>query len=64
MKVEVLFHSSSTPKIIKDAVSVYTKGLFVCVQKKSGLILKWPESNVFQVAHMHGMHEGSSMGGR
>ena len=58
--VEILFHTSSSPKRIK-AVAVYTKDALLCIQRKDGLILKYPLLNVFQVAHKHGAHAGSSV---
>lgn len=59
MKVEIIFHSSSTPKIVKRVYAVYTKGALLCVQRRDGLIIKYPLENVFSVAHKHGKHAGS-----
>jgi len=59
MKVQILFHTSSTPKKIKKVYAVYTKDQLLCVQLKSGLILKYPLLNVFCVSHKHGKHHGS-----
>ena len=61
--IEIIFISSSTPKKIK-ATSVYTKAGLLCVEMipdEQGrvLILKYPLSNIFQVAHYHGEHLGS-----
>ena len=58
--VEILFHTSSSPKKIK-AVAVYTKDALLCIQRADGMILKYPLLNVFQVAHRHGAHVGSSI---
>ena len=59
MKVEIIFKSSSTPKCI-DARAVYTKGGLLCIDTTGGPILKYPLVNVFQVAHEHGPHMGST----
>jgi len=64
MKVEVLFMSSSTPKVIDNATAVYTKGALVCIEKDDGLIIKYPLCNVFSICHEHGKHMGSSKGDR
>jgi len=60
MKVEIIFHTSSTPKIIKKVSSIYTKGQLLCVQYKSGLISKYPLLNIFSVSHWHGKHLGTT----
>ena len=60
MKIEILFHTSSSPKTIKKVVAVYTKDALLCVQLKDGLILKYPLLNIFSVSHMHGQHLGTS----
>jgi hypothetical protein len=60
MKVEIIFHTSSTPKIIEDAYAVYTKGDLCCVQLKSGIIIKYPLCNIFSIAHEHGEHLGTT----
>ncbi|KKM69375.1 hypothetical protein LCGC14_1451450 [marine sediment metagenome] len=60
MKVEIIFHSSSTPKKIKDVESIYTKGALLCVQLDDGLIIKYPLLNIFSVAHYHGTHLGTN----
>jgi hypothetical protein len=60
MEVEILFHTSSTPKIV-DACAVYTKGGLLCVELADNkTILKYPLCNIFQVAHDHGFHKGTS----
>ena len=60
MQVEILFHSSSTPKKI-EANAVYTKGALLCVELADNrTILKYPLCNVFSVAHEHGDHMGTS----
>lgn len=60
MEVEILFHSSSTPKII-EATAVYTKGALLCIElADSNVIIKYPLVNVFSVAHEHGFHLGTS----
>jgi len=61
MLVEIIFHTSSKPKVI-EADDVYTKGGLLCVQlpPPRNVILKYPLMNVFQVSHPHGPHEGST----
>lgn len=59
-EVEILFHTSSSPKRVM-AVAVYTKDALLCVQRADGLILKYPLLNVFHVARFHGEHAGSSV---
>jgi len=64
MKVEILFISSSTPKVIQ-ASAVYCKGPLLCVElppdkRKKVMILKYPLLNIFQVAHYHGHHAGTT----
>ena len=63
MKVEIIFHSSSTPKMV-EAVAVYTKDALLCVEldDEDHTILKYPLVNVFSVAHKHGHHMGTSKG--
>ena len=63
MKVEILFISSSTPKTVM-AGAVYTKAGLLCIElvsddKGRTLILKYPLTNIFQIAHYHGEHFGS-----
>jgi len=60
MKVEVMFHSSSTPKVHEDAVAVYTKGALCCIELEDGMIVKYPLENIFSVCHRHGPHWGST----
>ncbi len=59
MQVEIIFHSSSTPKRIK-AHAVYTKGGLLCVQLPDRMVIKYPLGNVFSVAHKHGPHWGTT----
>ena len=60
MRVEIFFHTSSTPKIV-EANAVYTKDALLCVElDDSKTILKYPLINVFSIAHDHGDHIGSS----
>lgn len=60
MKVEIIFHTASAPKVCKNVVTVYTKGDLLCLQYKKGIIVKYPLINIFSVAHTHGVHLGSS----
>jgi len=60
MKIEILFHTSSSPKIVKKVKAVYTKDALVCVQLKSGLIIKYPLLNIFSISHYYGKHLGTS----
>ena len=59
MRVEITFHTSSTPKCFLDAIAVYTKGGFVCVES-TGWIYNYPLCNEFSVVHKHQSHSGSS----
>jgi len=59
-EIEILFMSSNTPKRMK-CVATYTKADFFCVQRKDGMIIRYPLMNIFQVANMHGPHIGSSV---
>ena len=59
MKVEIMFHSSSTPKKV-EVEKTYTKGDFFCTQYKDGLIVKYPLLNIFSVANYHGDHLGTT----
>ncbi len=56
--VEILFTDSSTPKFIKDAEAVFTKGGLLVVRVDEYLY-KYPLCNVFSVVHKHGPHWGS-----
>lgn len=63
MITEILFISSSTPKII-DAAAIYTKANLLCVEfipdsEGRTLIVKYPLCNIFSVASYHGEHLGS-----
>jgi hypothetical protein len=60
VKVEILFHTSSTPKVFENAYAVYTKDALLCVQLDDGMICKYPLLNVFSVCHMHGQHAGTT----
>lgn len=60
MKIEILFHTASAPKICRGVETVYTKGDLLCVQYKDRLIVKYPLLNIFSVAHYHGHHLGST----
>lgn len=60
MKIEILFHTASTPKKCKNVISVYTKDALLCVQYKDGLIMKYPLCNVFSIGSYHKAHLGST----
>jgi len=60
MEIEIIFHTTSTPKVCKDVEAVYTKGQLLCVQYRDRLIVKYPLCNVFSIAHYHGSHLGST----
>jgi len=60
VKVEILFHTSSTPKVFEDAYAVYTKDALLCVQLEDGMICKYPLVNVFSICHPHGNHAGTT----
>jgi hypothetical protein len=59
MDIQILFHSSSTPKEMTGVSAVYTKDALLCV-RQGDWIYKWPLINIFQVAHKHGPHWGSA----
>lgn len=59
MKIEIIFHTSSTPKRIKKVYAVYTKGGLLCIQMNNGQIQKYPLVNVFSIVHKHGKHAGT-----
>lgn len=60
MRVDIIFQTSSTPKVITDAVAVYTKGAGLMVELESGLITGYPLCNVFSWAYEHQPHRGST----
>ena len=60
MDIEIIFHSSSTPKKMSEVRALYTKGGLLCVQMEDGLIIKYPLMNIFSVAHYHGKHLGTT----
>ena len=59
-ELEIIFISSNTPKRMW-AVATYTKAGFFCVQRKDGMIIRYPLVNIFQVANVHGPHVGSTV---
>jgi len=60
MKIQILFHTSSSPKEV-EARAVYTKGALLCVELADGnMIVKYPLMNIFSVAHEHGDHWGTT----
>jgi len=64
VKVEILFHTSSTPKVI-DAYAVYTKDGLCCIEcmpgrNKKTLIIKYPLCNIFSITSEHQYHRGTS----
>ena len=63
MEVEIIFHSSSTPKKITNAAQLYTKGQMVCVQLDDGWIIRYPLVNIFSVANKHENHIGTTQNG-
>ena len=58
--VEIIFHTSSTPKKMDDVYAVYTKDGLLCIQHNNGLIMKYPLCNVFSVAQWHKNHAGTT----
>ncbi len=60
MEVEIIFHSSSTPKRIKNVKQLYTKGQMVCMQLDDEWIVRYPLLNVFSVASKHENHIGTT----
>lgn len=60
MKVDIMFHSTSAPKMCDNIDSVYTKGELLCVQHSNGLLMKYPLLNVFSVAQFHMKHLGTT----
>lgn len=59
-EVEILFHTSSSPKRLM-VIAVYTKDALLCLQRKDGIIIKYPLMNIFQIAHRHGSHVASNV---
>ena len=59
MKVEIIFHTSSTPKIFENAKAVYTKGELLCISYGEDEIIKYPLLNIFSVYSHHVSHGGS-----
>ena len=59
-RVEILFHTSSSPKVIENALAVYTKDALLCIQLTDDLIIKYPLMNIFSVCHKHGEHLGAN----
>lgn len=60
MELEIIFHSSSTPKKISNATQLYTKGDMVCVQLDDGVIVRYPLLNIFSIDSQHCKHLGST----
>ena len=60
MKIEIIFHTSSTPKKCTKVEAVYTKGGLLVVQYQDGLMVKYPLCNVFSIAGYHTCHLGST----
>ena len=74
MDIEILFHTSSAPKVIENTQAVYTKDGLLCVQyygKYTGSIpkykevvgswiVKYPLCNVFHVFGPHADHGGTN----
>ncbi len=59
-EIEILFHTSSSPKRFM-VIANYTKDGLLCCQRADGMIIKYPLLNVFQISHMHGEHCNSSV---
>lgn len=60
-EVEILFHTSSAPKKIKNVKGVYTKGELLCISfTNSELIVKYPLMNIFSICSFHRPHLGSN----
>ena len=74
MDIEIIFDTSSAPKIIENVEAVYTKGNLVCIQyfgpytgtipKYKGKILrqmlKYPDCKIHHIWHPHGDHGGTN----
>lgn len=64
MRIELIFISSSTPKVM-NASAVYCKGPLLCVElspdkRRKVMIAKYLLCNIFSVAHFHGRHAGTT----
>ena len=59
MKVEIIFTTSSTAKIL-DVEAVYTKGALLCFQLPDGQIIAHPHGVIFSVSYQHGPHVGTT----
>lgn len=60
MRVDIIFDSSTTAKIVPDATAVYSKGALLCVELEGGLITAYPLCKVFSVTYQHQDHRGST----
>jgi len=61
MRVEIIFHTSSTPKVFEDAKAVYTKGELLCISYGVDDLIKYPLANIFSVYSKHHYHGGSTL---
>jgi len=59
-QIEIMFKDASKPKICNNVVTVYTKGGLICIEYKSGLIIKYPPENIWSIAQYHQPHYGST----
>jgi hypothetical protein len=60
MFIEILFHTSSTPKRIEDVDAIYTKGGLLCIQLTNAQVQAYPLINIFSICYEHQPHLGST----
>jgi hypothetical protein len=63
MTIEIFFHTTSTPKEIKNVDAIYSKGALLCVQLHNRQIQAYPFCNIFSVCYEHQAHTGSTRKG-
>lgn len=59
MRVDIIFHTSSTPKIV-EATAVYVRPGVLCVELPDGLITMYPLCGVFSWSYKHQPHRGTT----
>lgn len=58
MRVDIIFHTSSTPKIV-EATAVYVRPNVLCIELPDGLITSHPLCSVFLWSYKHQPHRGT-----
>lgn len=60
MRVDIIFKTSSTPKVIKDARAAYVRPGVLCIELEDGLITVYPFENIFMYSYPHQPHQGTT----